>query len=86
MVPKHKLDSSDSQVMIYDSIRATAFWLFGSPQSLQKTDASSLTAGLAGRYTDDMALAARPGVGIPRTVSTRGSLDDGRIAERWWLT
>lgn len=50
-------------------------------------------AGLIGRgeflyhpSTDDMALAARPGVGIPRTVSTRGSLDDGRIAERWWLT
>lgn len=35
---------------------------------------------------DDMALAARAGVGVPRIVSTRGPLDDGRIAERWWLT
>lgn len=49
-------------------------------------------SGLIGRgeflyhpSAEDMALAARPGVGIPRSVSTRAPLDDGRIAERWWL-
>ena len=35
---------------------------------------------------DDIALAARPGVGVPRVVAVRGSLDDGRLAERWWVT
>lgn len=34
---------------------------------------------------DDMALAARRGVGIPRRIGSRAPLDDGRIAERWWL-
>lgn len=34
----------------------------------------------------DMALAARHSVGIPRKVSQHAPLDDGRIAERWWLT
>lgn len=34
---------------------------------------------------EDMALAARAGVGIPRHVGTRAPLDDGRLAERWWL-
>ncbi|TDK44403.1 ABC transporter substrate-binding protein [Antarcticimicrobium luteum] len=34
---------------------------------------------------DDMALAARCGVGIPRTIGTRAALDDERIAERWWI-
>ncbi|MFV1529366.1 MULTISPECIES: ABC transporter substrate-binding protein [unclassified Phaeobacter] len=33
---------------------------------------------------DDMALAARRDVGMPRTIGTRSALDDGRIAERWW--
>lgn len=33
----------------------------------------------------DMALAARPGVGVPRIVGARAALDDGRIAERWWI-
>ncbi len=33
----------------------------------------------------DMALAARSGIGMPRLVSARGALDDGRIAERWWI-
>jgi peptide/nickel transport system substrate-binding protein len=33
----------------------------------------------------DMVLASQHRVGQPRTVSPRGSLDDGRIAERWWL-
>ncbi|WP_323777516.1 ABC transporter substrate-binding protein [Leisingera sp.] len=35
--------------------------------------------------SSDMALAARQNVGIPRTVGRRSPLDDGRIAERWWL-
>lgn len=34
---------------------------------------------------NDMALAARSGVGVPRVIGARGALDDGRIAERWWL-
>ena len=34
---------------------------------------------------DDMAIAARTGVGIPRRIGARLPLDDGRIAERWWL-
>lgn len=49
-------------------------------------------AGLLGRgeflfhpSRDDMALAARQGIGIPRVVGTRAPLDDGRIAERWWI-
>ncbi|WP_333682997.1 ABC transporter substrate-binding protein [Pontibaca methylaminivorans] len=34
---------------------------------------------------DRIALAARAGVGMPRVVGSRGALDDGRIALRWWL-
>lgn len=32
----------------------------------------------------DMALVAHKTVGIPPMVSSRGALDDGRIAQRWW--
>ncbi|MBI6629348.1 ABC transporter substrate-binding protein [Pontibaca salina] len=32
-----------------------------------------------------MDLAAHQGVGVPRVIGARGPLDDGRIAERWWL-
>lgn len=35
--------------------------------------------------SSDMALAARRNVGIPRKVGQRAPLDDGRIAERWWI-
>lgn len=35
--------------------------------------------------SSDMALAARHTVGIPRKVGQRAPLDDGRIAERWWI-
>ena len=48
--------------------------------------------GLSGRgefvyhpSAEDVAIAARAGVGVPRVVGTRSTLDDGRIAERWWL-
>ena len=34
----------------------------------------------------DMALAVAGTVGLPRQISTRAALDDGRIAERWWMT
>ncbi|MFC4669069.1 peptide ABC transporter substrate-binding protein [Seohaeicola nanhaiensis] len=34
---------------------------------------------------DDIAIAARAGVGIPRQIGNRAPLDDGRIAERWWV-
>ncbi|WP_164661433.1 ABC transporter substrate-binding protein [Tropicibacter sp. Alg240-R139] len=34
----------------------------------------------------DMALAVADTVGLPRQVSIRAALDDGRIAERWWMT
>ncbi len=34
---------------------------------------------------EDMALAARAGVGLPKRVGARAPLDDGRIAERWWI-
>ncbi|KUJ77936.1 peptide ABC transporter substrate-binding protein [Ruegeria marisrubri] len=34
----------------------------------------------------DMALAVAPSVGMPRQIAGRGVLDDGRIAERWWMT
>lgn len=34
---------------------------------------------------DHMDLAAHQGVGVPRVIGSRGALDDGRIAERWWL-
>ncbi|WP_293572897.1 ABC transporter substrate-binding protein [Phaeobacter sp.] len=32
----------------------------------------------------NMALAARPDVGVPRDIGAQSALDDGRIAERWW--
>ncbi|WP_278922237.1 ABC transporter substrate-binding protein [Pseudophaeobacter profundi] len=35
---------------------------------------------------EDMALATRSDVGIPRVVGQQSALDDGRIAERWWRT
>lgn len=34
---------------------------------------------------DNMALAARAGVGMPKLIGARGPLDDGRISERWWI-
>lgn len=34
---------------------------------------------------DEATIAAHMGVGLPRTISARAALDDGRIAERWWL-
>jgi ABC-type transport system substrate-binding protein len=50
-----------------------------------------LPVGLLGRgdfqfypSTQDMALAAHQGVGMPKRIGTRSALDDGRIAERWW--
>lgn len=33
----------------------------------------------------DAALVARNGVGIPARVGTRFGLDDGRLAQRWWV-
>ena len=33
----------------------------------------------------DMALATHAGVGMPRRIGTRAPMDDGRIAQRWWL-
>lgn len=52
-----------------------------------------LPDGLRGRgdfryhpSADNMALAAGHLVGIPSIVGQRGPLDDGRIAERWWMT
>ena len=51
-----------------------------------------LPSGLLGRgeffyhpSAQDMALAARHGVGVPHQVGTQSALDDGRIAERWWI-
>ena len=32
----------------------------------------------------EMILAARRDVGVPKKVGSRAALDDGRIAERWW--
>lgn len=34
---------------------------------------------------DNMALAARSGIGMPKLIGARGPLDDGRISERWWV-
>ncbi|NOC85411.1 ABC transporter substrate-binding protein [Ruegeria sp. HKCCD6428] len=33
----------------------------------------------------DMALAVSDAVGMPRQIAGNGALDDGRIAERWWM-
>lgn len=33
----------------------------------------------------NMALATHKGIGLPRKIGTRAPLDDGRIAERWWV-
>ncbi|MCR9124963.1 MAG: ABC transporter substrate-binding protein [Rhodobacteraceae bacterium] len=51
-------------------------------------DAETLRA--AGRFLchpgpRDMALAAHPRVGMPAVIGARHPLDDGRIAERWWI-
>lgn len=57
-------------------------------------DVAALPApgGLLGRgefryhpSVEEMALAAHRGVGIPGKIGTRAALDDGRIAERWWI-
>lgn len=57
-------------------------------------DVAALPApeGLIGRGTfrylpsqSEMALAVRSDVGVPRTLGRRAALDDGRIAERWWM-
>ncbi len=52
-----------------------------------------LPDGLLGRgefyyfpSAQDMALAARHGVGVPGRIGGQSGLDDGRIAERWWMT
>ncbi len=34
---------------------------------------------------EEMAIAAHRGVGIPGKIGSRAALDDGRIAERWWI-
>ncbi|MCF6233036.1 MAG: ABC transporter substrate-binding protein [Rhodobacteraceae bacterium] len=51
-----------------------------------------LPDGLLGRgefhyfpSVQDMALAARHGVGVPERIGELSALDDGRIAERWWM-
>ena len=51
-----------------------------------------LPEGLRGRgeffyhpSANQMALAAHSGVGVPRVIGARGALDDGRIAQRWWM-
>lgn len=51
-----------------------------------------LPGGLTGRgefkyhpSEDNMALAIGRHVGVPANIGTRGPLDDGRIAERWWI-
>lgn len=46
--------------------------------------------GLKGKFLfhpseGEMTLAASLDVGVPGQVSPRGALDDGRIAERWWM-
>lgn len=50
-----------------------------------------LPGGLLGRgdfqyypSAQDMALAAHHSIGVPRRIGSQSSLDDGRIAERWW--
>lgn len=35
---------------------------------------------------DDLALALTAQVGLPRQIGSQSALDDGRIAERWWMT
>ncbi|MBL4769180.1 MAG: peptide ABC transporter substrate-binding protein [Rhodobacteraceae bacterium] len=35
---------------------------------------------------DNMALAARTSVGVPKVIGSHGALDDGRIGERWWMS
>lgn len=49
-------------------------------------------SGLAGRTdfvfhpsAENAALAARGSVGVPARVGTRFGLDDGRLAQRWWV-
>jgi hypothetical protein len=51
-------------------------------------DAAELPAGGELSYhpsRDNMLLAARPSVGLPPVIGRGAPLDDGRLAERWWL-
>lgn len=57
-------------------------------------DVAALPApeGLLGRgeyryhpSVEEIALAAHRGVGVPRVIGRQAPLDDGRIAERWWI-
>lgn len=51
-------------------------------------DASELPADGGLRFypsRDAMLLAARPSVGLPPVIGQGTPLDDGRLAERWWL-
>ena len=49
-------------------------------------------AGLLGKgefhyhpSVEEIALAAHRGVGVPQVIGRQAPLDDGRIAERWWI-
>ena len=53
--------------------------------SLPDIEDLNATEGLHFHPNPDVALIATR-MGIPQTISARGPLDDGRIAERWWLT
>ena len=51
-----------------------------------------LPGGLLGRgefvfhpSADNIAIATHGGMGVPRQIGSRAALDDGRIAERWWI-
>lgn len=44
------------------------------------------SAMILGPKTDAMEFAARDGMGVPGQIGNRAPLDDGRIAQRWWMT
>lgn len=80
-------DTIDAVTIPDAAVRAEA--LQGGFVDVAELPAPDRLRGLAGlRFhpsADNMALAAHDGVGIPRHVSPRAPLDDGRLAERWWL-
>ncbi|GAA6200740.1 ABC transporter substrate-binding protein [Aquicoccus sp. SU-CL01552] len=80
-------DSIEVLVIPDESVRAEAL-----RDGFVDVAALPAPAGLLGRgefryhpSVEEIALAAHRGVGVPRVIGRQAPLDDGRIAERWWI-
>jgi ABC-type transport system substrate-binding protein len=81
------LDSIEIVVIPDSAVRAEAL-----RDGFVDVAAFPLPDGLRGRgdfifrpSVNKIALAAHRGVGVPRSIGMHSALDDGRIAERWWM-